>query len=111
VHVVDAAATVLFEAAFANLHPNAATKVDFFREDRAPLLFVSFGEGHIGPPEAVYHMSQKYSLAETVVDYREFEERPHFAGAPGWEEVADYALSWAAAHHRSGTQMTTAGTT
>ena len=22
-------------------------------------------------------------------------DRPHFPGAPGWEEVADYALDWA----------------
>jgi len=33
-----------------------------------------------------------------VVDYKEFRERPHFAGAPGWEAVADYALGWAADH-------------
>ena len=33
----------------------------------------------------------------TVVDYKEFPGRPHFtAGAPGWEDVADYALDWAA---------------
>ena len=33
------------------------------------------------------------------MDYREFPGRPHFtAGAPGWEEVADYSLEWALAH-------------
>jgi pimeloyl-ACP methyl ester carboxylesterase len=108
---VPAAATVLFEGAFANLHPNAATKVDFFKEDRAPLAFIAFGEDHICPPQAVYHMSQKYNLAETVVEYREFDGRPHFPGVPGWEEVADYALSWATAHVRPGARMTPAGTT
>jgi hypothetical protein len=25
----------------------------------------------------------------------EFPDRPHFPGAPGWEEVADHALTWA----------------
>jgi hypothetical protein len=25
----------------------------------------------------------------------EFPGRPHLPGAPGWEEVADYALDWA----------------
>jgi hypothetical protein len=33
--------------------------------------------------------------SEAVVDYKEFPGRPHFAGAPGWEAVADYALDWA----------------
>ena len=33
-----------------------------------------------------------------VVDYKEFAGRPHFAGAPGWEAVADYALDWADRH-------------
>jgi len=33
------------------------------------------------------------------VDYKEFAGRPHFtAGAPGWEEVADFALDWANRH-------------
>jgi hypothetical protein len=30
-----------------------------------------------------------------VIAYEEFAGRPHFPGAPGWEEVADYALDWA----------------
>ena len=30
------------------------------------------------------------------MDYREFPERSHFTiGEKGWEEVADYALTWA----------------
>ena len=28
--------------------------------------------------------------------------RPHFPGAPGWEEVADYALDWAVEHAGAG---------
>jgi hypothetical protein len=27
--------------------------------------------------------------------WMEFAGRPHFPGAPGWEEVADYAIDWA----------------
>jgi pimeloyl-ACP methyl ester carboxylesterase len=104
---VPAAATVLFEGAFANLHPHAATKVDFFKADRAPLLFIAFGEDHICPPEAIGHMSAKYNAAETVIDFKEFAGRPHFPGVPGWEEVADYALSWAAEKARAGAPATT----
>jgi hypothetical protein len=32
-------------------------------------------------------------------DYHEFPGRTHFTvGQPGWEEVAEHALSWAAEH-------------
>jgi len=47
-------------------------------------------------------------LAESkaVVDYKEFEGRPHFtAGAPGWEAVAVYALEWANAHTGARAEM------
>ena len=30
-----------------------------------------------------------------MTEFREFPGRPHFPGATGWEEVADYALDWA----------------
>jgi hypothetical protein len=32
--------------------------------------------------------------------FKEFPGRPHFPGAPGWEEVADYALDWALRNRR-----------
>ena len=32
------------------------------------------------------------------LEYMEFEGRPHFPGAPGWEEVADAAVDWAERH-------------
>ena len=66
---------VIFQAAFANFNPSAPTKVDFHKDDRAPLLVVGNGQD------------------------KEFMGRPHFtAGAPGWEEVADHALEWATRH-------------
>jgi hypothetical protein len=30
-----------------------------------------------------------------VTVFHEFEGRPHYPGAPGWEEVSDFALAWA----------------
>jgi len=92
---VPAAATVLFEVAFANLHFHAPTKVDFDRDDRAPLLFIAFGEDHIVPPKASRHNAEKYEDSKAMTAFQEFPGRPHFPGAPGWEEVADYALTWA----------------
>jgi pimeloyl-ACP methyl ester carboxylesterase len=98
---VPAASTVLFEGAFANLHPHAPTEVDFARNDRAPLLFIAFEHDHIVPPKVVKHNAKKYADAgcEAITAYREFPGRPHFPGAPGWEEVADYAIDWAVAPH------------
>jgi len=95
---VPAAATVLFEVAFANLHLHAPTKVDFGNEERAPLLFVAFEQDHIVPPKASRHNAEKYAESKATTEFKEFPGRPHFPGAPGWEEVADYALDWAVEH-------------
>jgi pimeloyl-ACP methyl ester carboxylesterase len=92
---VPAAATVLFEVAFANLHFHAPTKVNFENDERAPLLFIAFEEDHIVPPKASRHNAEKYEDSEAVTEFKEFPGRPHFPGAPGWEEVADFALEWA----------------
>ena len=34
----------------------------------------------------------------SITEIKEFPNRPHFPAVPGWEEVADYALEWAAEH-------------
>ena len=96
---VPAASTVLFEGAFANLHRHPPTEVDFSNNERAPLLFIAFENDHIVPPKATRHNAEKYAEAgcEAITAYREFPGRPHFPGAPGWEEVADFALDWATA--------------
>jgi pimeloyl-ACP methyl ester carboxylesterase len=94
---VPAASTVLREGAFANFHRDAPTKVDFHRE-RAPLLFIAFTEDHIVPPKASRHNEEKYDDSVSITEFIEFSGRPHFPGAPGWQEVADYALRWAVEH-------------
>lgn len=65
--------------------------MDFAREQRAPLLFIGFGEDHVMPPKVVGHNEEKYDDSVSITEYREFPGRPHFPGVPGWEEVADYA--------------------
>jgi pimeloyl-ACP methyl ester carboxylesterase len=92
---VPAAATVLFEVAFANLHLHAATKVNFENDERAPLLFIAFEEDHVVPPKASRHNAEKYEDSKAITEFKEFAGRPHFPGAPGWEEVSDFALTWA----------------
>jgi pimeloyl-ACP methyl ester carboxylesterase len=99
---VPAAASVLFDIAFANLHRHPITEVDFERDDRAPLLFIAFDEDHIVPANASRHNAEKYEKSGAVTEFKTFTGRPHFPGAPGWEEVADYALEWAVEHARAG---------
>jgi pimeloyl-ACP methyl ester carboxylesterase len=87
---------VIFQAAFANFNPNAVTKADFHKDDRAPLLIVGNGEDHTVPAAVSREAAKRLGKSKAVVDYKEFPGRPHFtAGAPGWEDVADYALEWA----------------
>jgi len=97
-YAVPAASGVLADIALANLHRNAPTEVDYAKKGRIPLLFIGFGEDHVVPPKATRHNERKYDDAASITEYREFEGRPHFPGAPGWEKVADYAIDWAERH-------------
>jgi pimeloyl-ACP methyl ester carboxylesterase len=56
------------------------------------MLFIGAAEDHVVPAKVVKKMAAKYA---TPVEYKEFPNRPHFPGGPGWEEVVDYALTWA----------------
>jgi pimeloyl-ACP methyl ester carboxylesterase len=86
----------LFQAASANLVPGAATKVDFQRGDRAPLMLVAGGSDHVVPAAVVRENAKRYSRSSAITAYHEFPGRPHFTtGAPGWRDVADYTLNWA----------------
>ena len=95
---IPAANSVLFDVAFAGFHRNPTAKVDFRKPDRAPLLFVAFGQDHIVPPKASRHNAERYDASTAVVAFKAFPGRPHFPGAQRWEEVADFALSWATAN-------------
>ncbi len=92
---------VLFQAAFANFNPHAATAVDLHNNTRAPLLLISGGQDHISPASVVKANYELYRKSNAVTEYKEFPERTHYTlGQSGWEEVADYALSWAESHQR-----------
>jgi pimeloyl-ACP methyl ester carboxylesterase len=94
-YAVPAASGVLFNIALATFARSSPAAVNFENDDRAPMLFIAFGEDHVVPPKVIRHNVSKYDKSAAVTEYREFAGRPHFPGAPGWEEVADAALSWA----------------
>jgi len=88
----------LFQAAFANFNPNAATKIDFGNDTRAPLLILGGGKDHTVPAGTTRRNAKLQSRSNAVTEYREYPERSHYTvGQDGWEAVADHALEWAVA--------------
>ena len=71
----------------------AAGKVDFNRP-RRPLLITAGEKDHIIPASLNRSNYKKYR-GTFVTDFKEFAGRDHFLiGSRGWEEVADYCLTW-----------------
>lgn len=95
-HHVPAPGRPLFQAAFANVNPKAATKVDTGRADRGPLLIVSGGDDNIVPwaiANAAYKIQSKRNPGVT-----EIVEIPGVGHSlvidSHWTEVADAALAF-----------------
>jgi len=60
-----------------------------------PVLVIAGAEDRMVPTWAARQVAQKYATMST---YRELEHQAHWLlGEPGWERVADEALSWLAA--------------
>ena len=98
---IPASGRLVWVGATANFTPgHQEAYVDFTNEDRTPLLFIAGGEDNIMPPAVNQSNVKHYRHARTVTAYKEFEGRSHYSviGHDGWEEVADYALEWAAEH-------------
>lgn len=104
---IPAANRILWDAAFALLNPNAASKVNYRNNARAPLLFIAGGNDHLAPASISRANMHKYVKNSTAtVDYREFPTRTHHTiGQSGWEEVADFALQWATDQLRAKTTL------
>jgi pimeloyl-ACP methyl ester carboxylesterase len=86
----------LFQGAGGNFMPNAATTVNFRNDWRAPLLLIAGEEDHLVPAALNRSNFGKYEHSIAITAYKEFPGRSHLIIAQrGWEEVADYAISWA----------------
>jgi pimeloyl-ACP methyl ester carboxylesterase len=98
---------VFFEGALGALNEKGGVShVDFGRTDRAPLLLIAGEIDHVVPPKLVKAIEKKYAKtgSPAVVEYQEYPGRTHrLVSQDGWEEIADYALSWAVAHAKAGT--------
>ncbi len=85
----------VFQAGFAGLARNAATKIDYRNDTRAPLLFIAGSDDHIVPPSVSRANQHKYRHSKAVTAFKEFPGRSHLiVSQTGWEEVAELALSW-----------------
>jgi pimeloyl-ACP methyl ester carboxylesterase len=90
---------VLFQAAFANFNPHAASAVNFDNSSRAPLLLIAGGKDHVSPASVVKTNYELYRKSSSITEYKEYAERTHYTlGQDGWEDVADEVLDWAVRH-------------
>ena len=97
---IPASGNVFWGSVLANIHPgHDDTYVNYKNPDRAPLLFLSGGEDHLMPPSIQRSNAKHYKADGTITEVKEFEGRAHLMPAQArWEEIADYALTWAADH-------------
>ncbi len=69
-------------------------KIDM-KKPHQPMLFIAGEKDHIVPPSLNLKNFRAYKDTGSNREYKEFKGRGHYTcGAPGWQEVADYALNW-----------------
>jgi pimeloyl-ACP methyl ester carboxylesterase len=95
---IPASGHVFWGSALANIHPGPDdTHVDYHNDQRAPLLFISGSDDHLMPP-SIQQSNAKHYKSNTITEVKEFSGPHLLPAAPGWEEVADYAITWAVEH-------------
>jgi alpha-beta hydrolase superfamily lysophospholipase len=66
-----------------------------FKKQRPPLLLVAGSNDHLIPASLNKNNYDRYRQSPSKTGFKEFAGRVHFiVGQQGWEEVADYTLSW-----------------
>ena len=58
-------------------------------------------DDRICPPSVNKANFKQQRKAPAATEHKEYPRRCHFPGQDGWEEVADFALSWTTAHATS----------
>jgi len=93
---IPAPAHLVWSCILDNVTPGCDDRfVSFANDDRAPLLFIAGGADHIMPARVNKANADHHRISSAVTAYKEFPGRSHYTfGEKGWEEVADYVLSW-----------------
>lgn len=94
---------MLWQGASSALNKKGPAYVDFKKESRAPLLLIAGTNDHVVPQSVVAKEFAAYDKKDTtghpVVEYKTFEGKTHgIVNQAGWQEVADYALSFIDKH-------------
>jgi pimeloyl-ACP methyl ester carboxylesterase len=73
-----------------------AARVDF-KKPHAPLLLIAGEKDRIMPASLNRRNFRRYKHSSSITEVKEFSGRDHYSiiGGKRWEEVADFALSWA----------------
>jgi pimeloyl-ACP methyl ester carboxylesterase len=72
----------------------SVAKVDF-KKPHPPLLITAGEKDNIVPSSLNRTNFNKYKASPSLTDFKQFAGRDHFGiGDRGWEEIADYSLSW-----------------
>lgn len=93
---IPASGRAIFQAALSNVTPGSLATVNFANPRRAPLLIIGGEKDVIMPAALSRKIYRRHRASSTITAYKEFPGRSHYLIAEkGWEEVADYALTWA----------------
>ncbi|MDZ4372766.1 MAG: alpha/beta hydrolase [Phenylobacterium sp.] len=77
----------------------ASGRIQWDNPARAPLLLIGGDRDLIADASMTRAIFRRQSMAPAATELKIFPGRSHWTGIdPGWEEVADLALSWALAH-------------
>jgi pimeloyl-ACP methyl ester carboxylesterase len=73
-----------------------AARVDF-KKPHAPLLLIAGEKDNIMPASLNRRNYRSYKHSSSITEFKEFAGRDHYSviGGKRWEEVADFALTWA----------------
>ena len=107
-HIIPAPGGLVFALGTMN-RPRSPLTVNLRNPDRVPLLFIAGGADRMSPPRYVRENARRQAKAGALTAYREFPDRSHFVGQPGWEVVADFALGWARGADRLRRQLSSTG--
>lgn len=97
-YVVPAPGRIYFQAAL-----GIGNRINWRNDRRPPLLLIAGEKDRTADAAMVRAMYRRHRRSRSVTALQPFPGRSHWLCAePGWEEIADAALTWASAHAASG---------
>jgi pimeloyl-ACP methyl ester carboxylesterase len=94
-YIVPTAAKVYWDGIFNQIN------INWRNPARAPLLLIAGGKDLIADASMTKAIYNRQKQAPSKTEFKEYPARCHWTCAePGWEEVADFAISWADANKR-----------